>query len=307
MCTSPLPARRNGGQIEFLGRAADHRFRDGAKAPLQIPCGQCAECRLKRSREWAIRVMHEASLHDSNLFLTLTYDDKHLESPSLDYSHFQRFMKRLRKYCFERAIPSPRFFCAGEYGETNPVTKEKDGGLYRPHWHCILFGVSFDDARPLLLLQDNGLSYSPTLNRLWGYGNVVIGEVTFESASYVSRYAMKKVNGDLAKAHYTVITEDGEIIEREPEMLHMSLKPAIGRRWFERHGKQVYAFDHVVARGKPMQPPRYYDKLLPEVVRGMVAREREKAGASRRKDHTDDRNNVRDVVVRAGLKTFERD
>ena len=38
-----------------------------------LPCGSCVSCRLAYSRSWAIRCMHEASLHDRNCFLTLTY------------------------------------------------------------------------------------------------------------------------------------------------------------------------------------------------------------------------------------------
>lgn len=304
MCTSPIPARRVNGQIEFLGRSKDHRFRDGEKAQLQIPCGQCAECRLKRSREWAVRCMHEASLHDYNCFLTLTYADEHLSSPSLKYKDFSDFIKRLRWY-----RPNQKFlyFAAGEYGETNPLTGIKDGGLYRPHFHAILFGVDFPDKRPARLIGKSDLFYSDELDRIWSFGNCTIGSVEFESCAYVARYAMKKVTGDLAKAHYTIVTPDGEVIEREPEMLHMSKRPAIGRAWFEKFGHQTYTHDSVVVRGKEMQPPRYYDKLLPKVIQGMIADNREKSGMSRRQDHTDARNNIRDVVVRAGLDTFNRE
>ena len=30
---------------------------------VKLPRGQCVGCRLERSRQWAIRCMHEASLH----------------------------------------------------------------------------------------------------------------------------------------------------------------------------------------------------------------------------------------------------
>jgi len=33
-------------------------------------------------------------------------------------------------------------------------------------------------------------------------GHCEIGALTFESAAYVARYIMKKVNGDLAAEHY---------------------------------------------------------------------------------------------------------
>jgi len=306
MCTSPIPARRVGGQIEFLGRSEMGRFFSNKAATLQIPCGQCAECRLKRSREWAIRCVHEASLYKSNCFLTLTYRDGRLDNhdKSLHYSDFSSFLKRLRARFPEDKIT---FICCGEYGETNPVTKVVDGGLYRAHFHAILFNFNFPDRKPVKLLDGGELYTSELLDGLWRHGNCRIGEVTFESASYVARYAMKKITGDLAKSHYTLITDDGEMIERTPELLVMSKRPAIGRLWFEKYGKHVYAFDRVIARGHAMQPPRYYDKLLPKVIRGMISDERMIKGGKRREDHTDMRNNVRKVVVEAGLKQFKRD
>jgi len=303
MCTSPLPARRVNGQIEFLGRAEKARFFSAAAATLQIPCGQCAECRLKRSREWAVRCMHEASLHRFNCFLTLTYRDDE-RAVSLNYTDFQLFMKRLRARFPKDVI---RFFCCGEYGETNPATGVRDGGKYRAHFHAILFNFNFPDRVPCRMLGRADLHKSALLDELWRHGDCKIGEVTFESAAYVARYAMKKVTGDLAASVYTVVLPDGTMLEREPEMLVMSKRPAIGREWFQRFGKHVYVRDKVVARGKEMQPPRYYDKLLPEVVRGIVTRRRAELGDERKDDHTDDRNNVRDVVVRAGLNQYERD
>lgn len=311
VCTKPLPARRVGGALEFLGRSDKERFFFGSKSRLgdvlQIPCGQCAECRLKRSREWAVRCMHEASLHRDNCFLTLTYKDIDGKMPSgsisLNYVHFQSFVKRLRA-----RFPNDKilFFCCGEYGETNPATKVIDGGKYRAHFHAILFGFNFPDRVPLRLLDQSILHKSKLLDELWRHGECRIGEVTFESAAYVARYAMKKVTGDLAPAVYTIVTEDGEMIERVPEMLVMSKRPAIGRSWFEKFGRHIYYKDKVIARGQEMQPPRYYDKLLPDVVRGMVQEDRAKRGAVRALDHTDDRNNVRDVVVQAGMSQFNR-
>lgn len=303
MCTSPLPARRVGGQIEFLGRSESGRFFSNKAATLQIPCGQCAECRLKRSREWAVRCMHEASLHADNCFLTLTYRDDD-RAVSLCYDDFQLFMKRLRARFPKDCI---RFFCCGEYGETNPSTKVVDGGKYRAHFHCILFNFNFPDRVPVKLIDGGQLFKSKLLDELWRFGECRIGEVTFESASYVARYAMKKVTGDLAESVYTVVLPTGEIISRRPELLVMSKRPAIGRRWFEKYGKQVHAFDSVISRGMEMQPPRYYDKLLPPVVRQMVAQVRAETREFTRDDHTDDRNNVRDVVVRAGLSQFSKE
>lgn len=65
---------------------------------IQLPCGQCIGCRLEHSRQWAMRMMHEASLHEENCFLTLTYDEENIPPDhSLKVEHFQKFMKRLRR------------------------------------------------------------------------------------------------------------------------------------------------------------------------------------------------------------------
>ena len=311
MCTSPLPARRHpSGHIEFLGRSSMGRApfvfsKSGAPRSdlLQIPCGQCTECRLKRSREWAIRCMHEASLHRDNCFLTLTISEPD-KALSLNYDYFQAFMKRLRA-----RFPRERigFFCCGEYGETNPSTGIKDGGKYRAHFHAILFNFNFPDRVPCRLLDQSELFKSALCDELWRFGACRIGEVTFESAAYVARYAMKKVTGDLAEAAYTLVLPDGEIISRTPEMLVMSKRPAIGRRWFEKFGKTAVYRDSVIARGVETAMPRYYDKLLPRVVLSMLQRERSAEGGKRGLDHTDARDAVRDVVVKAKMGQFTRE
>ena len=65
---------------------------------LQLPCGQCRGCRLEKSRQWAIRCVHEAKMHEQNCFITLTYAPEHLpKNESLELRDFQLFMKRLRK------------------------------------------------------------------------------------------------------------------------------------------------------------------------------------------------------------------
>ena len=42
--------------------------------PVKVGCGKCSGCRLEHSRQWAVRIMHESKMHDTNCFLTLTYD-----------------------------------------------------------------------------------------------------------------------------------------------------------------------------------------------------------------------------------------
>ena len=67
-------------------------------AKIKVPCGQCIGCRLLKSVVWATRIMHEASLHTTNSFITLTYSDKYIpEDYSLNKQHFVKFIKRFRK------------------------------------------------------------------------------------------------------------------------------------------------------------------------------------------------------------------
>lgn len=221
-----------------------------ADRPVEVPCGQCVGCRLERSRQWAIRCVHEAACYEDNCFITLTFDNDHLPSSgSLDVRDFQLFMKRLRKK-FGNNI---RFYHCGEYGEKN----------MRPHYHACLFNFDFKDKELFKISRGNQLYISADLQELWPFGYSMIGDVTFESAAYVARYIMKKVNGDQAEDHYTRVDPDtGEVFELKPEYTTMSRRPGIGKPWFDKFGGDVYPDDFVVLRNKKMRPPRYYDFLI---------------------------------------------
>ena len=219
------------------------------RVPLVIPCGQCRGCRLERSRQWAVRCLHEAQLWPRNCFITLTYAPEFLPpNGSLVLSHFQKFMKRLRK----KYGANIRFFHCGEYGSK----------LQRPHYHACLFNFDFDDKK--LWKVKNGHKYyiSESLSDLWPYGWSTVGAVSFESAAYVARYILKKVNGDLAENHYSTVDSDGVVGSRLPEYVTMSRRPGIAAGWFEKYGSDVYPSDQVIVRGRACRPPRFYDNRL---------------------------------------------
>lgn len=109
--------------------------------PMKIPCGNCIGCRLERSRQWAIRCLHESSLYDDNCFITLTYNEENLPyGESLNKRDFQLFMKKLRKAIAPKKI---RFFACGEYGTNQDLTNLDTLG--RPHFHAIIFNHDFAD------------------------------------------------------------------------------------------------------------------------------------------------------------------
>jgi hypothetical protein len=184
-------------------------------------------------------------MHDENSFLTLTYSDSNLQSPRLDYGHFQRFLKRLR----ERTGVKLSYFVTGEYGE-----KTK-----RPHWHCIIFGWRPPDCVYLRSNDGGDLIYTSALvDDLWGYNDPEVkpnevGDVTFESAGYVARYAAKKlVHGD-----------DGH--DYEP-ISKKSTRPAIGVSWLKKYWTDVFNHGNceVMTKNGPVSSsiPRYYEKWL---------------------------------------------
>lgn len=254
----------------------------------KVDCGQCLGCRLERSRDWAVRCVHEAQLWPSNLFVTLTYSDSELPAGgSLVKRHFQLFMKRLRKEYPGRRIS---FFHCGEYGEVS----------FRPHYHALLFNVEFPDKVLWKRGAHGDLFVSSTLSRLWPHGFSSIGAVTFESAAYVARYVMKKVTGELASDYYG---------GRLPEYCTMSLRPAIGKRWFERYRNDCYPSDSLWVKGRLCKPPRYYDRLLSTVDEAQAHRvkgARESARLSGLAEATPARLRVRAEVKRAQVARLRR-
>lgn len=301
MCTSPLRAWRD----PLKGVSFAKTSHSGEE--LELPCGQCFECRFKRSRDWAIRCMHEAQLHEFNAFITLTYAPEHLPADqSLHYDHFQKFMKRLRK----RFVVPVRFYMCGEYGEN----------FGRPHFHACLFGVDFPDKKFLQQTKNGDRLYtSEILSKLWPFGLSSIGDVNFQSAAYVARYIMKKITGDAAFKHYNSVDADGVITSRTPEFTRMSLKPGIGAPWFDKFHSDVFPHDHVVVKGKPNSPPRYYLRMIKrnhlrdepnpglddydidEIQYARLVRMRDRAD-----DDTDDRRKARDVINQAKLNLLKR-
>ncbi|UDN67517.1 replication initiator protein [robinz microvirus RP_36] len=261
---------------------------------FEVPCGKCIGCKAVRGKEWAARCMHEAQMHEISSYVTLTYRDD--DQVGLFYGHYQEFMQRMREFC-----GWVRFFMCGEYG----------GKTRRPHYHAILFGVHFEDRIPWKKTGNDAMLYqSDILNALWGHGDCLIGNVTFETAEYIGRYAVKKITGDPAEEHYTVITRYGEMVQIEPEFAHMSLKPGIGATWFEKYKDEVMNWDEIVVKGRKIKPPRYYDKILSR-TEGFrweeIQYERYLESLRWRDDNTPERLKVRETIQQQKLDNKKRE
>ena len=265
---------------------------------VDMACGQCIGCRLEHSRQWATRCMHEAQLWEENSFITLTYRPENLPlHGTLVPHHFTDFMKRLRERLSPRTI---RYFQCGEYGER----------FTRPHHHAIIFNYGFPDR--ILYSQQNGQRYfeSRFLDDVWSFGRCIIGDVSFDSAGYVARYALKKRTGAQALDHYWKMDErTGELHQVEPEYATMSRRPGIGAKWLEKFKTDVYPRDEVLTRGVLCKPPRFYDSLYEEDNPEEMERikiQRAQGAMSRKEDHTDERLVTRYTVKLAQTRQLKR-
>ena len=251
---------------------------------MDVGCGQCLGCRLDRSYMWAVRIIHEASLHEcigGNCFITLTYrdrrecDDEQLANGyhvpddwSLNKKHWQKFMKRLRKHFSPQKI---RFFMCGEYGNRckHSIDLERVGcpmcNVGRPHFHACLFNCDFPDLVAYGSADDGRLRYtSKILESIWKYGFVDVGELNYDSAAYTARYILKKVNGLKADDHYTQTDMDGVLTYVSPEFCLMSRRPGIGKEWFDLYAGDVFPADETPVPGKGVikSVPRFYEELF---------------------------------------------
>lgn len=267
---------------------------------LTVPCGQCLGCRIDRSREWALRCVHESRFHKQNSFITLTYDDEHLPiDGSLDKTHLQKFFKRLRK-----KLGQFRYFSCGEYGDTSS----------RPHYHAIIFGVDFSEDRQQVSKnkQGNILYSSETLSQAWGMGNCWIGNFTYQTAAYTARYVMKKQIGKNGSDHpnYSRLNVNtGELIQVAREFACMSMRPGLGSAWYDKFKSDAFPSDFLVHEGKKHPVPRFYVNKLKEgnsYEFDLIAKKRKKAREENSANSTTDRLRVRHEVKKSQLSKLTR-
>ncbi len=282
---------------------------DGETTQVNLPCRKCVGCGESIARDWSVRCFHEALLHTEKWFdavarittsvpksciVTLTYNDEHLlHDRCLDHSVIQRFLKRIRirrSRAHARAKrpgkpPPLRYFGCGEYG----------GKTFRPHYHFIIYGESFDD-RYHLTDRGKDLAGSFTLDELWSQcpcqeepcrklaptniGRATVDSFTFAGASYVAGYVAKKSVTEgihLGPIKETVSNGTTRFIPIAPEYRRMSTHPGLGAKWILKPENlaQVYSEDSVRIGPWRFHPPKYYDTLLqkeaPRLVGDIIA------------------------------------
>lgn len=287
-------------QIKYL--AESKLERKDYKSYEIIPCGKCIGCYLEKARDKAVQLslekMNPEYKDDEVWFITLTYEDELLpihtykeeesgreySGASVEIKDLQNWIKRLRINHPDKNI---RYLASREYGSTT----------LRPHYHIIIFGLPLD--RELFVRVGNNangdaLWTTPELDniqskdcwsvkrplgdraaKLYRAGNVIIGEVTFQSISYVARYTLKKANKDINSEWW--YKSQGLDIEG------ICQSQDLGKWYYDLHKHEIYKNDFVPVLGKNgnfSKPPKSFDRLykaeFPEEYKKIVERRKEK-------------------------------
>lgn len=196
---------------------------------ILAPCGRCPACLIRRQNEWAFRILMETQNAESSFFLTLTYDDAHLEFtengvPTLNKDTLRLFFRYLRRKFNSEEV---RFFACGEYGDQ----------FDRPHYHAICF---FKHT-----LKEDQLDN--IISKLWTKGFYSI--FPFNSvamAKYVAKYSVKQfgIDYDDKVPPFAMMSKGiGKIFMTEQNQNLMRIN------------KDFVVYDH---QGNPYALPRYY-------------------------------------------------
>lgn len=134
-----------------------------------FPCGKCPKCLARRASSWSFRLMQQDKHSDSSLFITLTYDTKHVPITEAGYMSLRKrdvqlFFKRLRKLQNGNQRSPIKYYVCGEYG----------GRTERPHYHALIFNSQVEKISPA-----------------WDLGNVHYGTVEGASVGYTLKYMQK--------------------------------------------------------------------------------------------------------------------
>lgn len=230
----------------------------------KFPCRKCLGCRIDKTKDDSVRAVHHDSMFKQSSFITLTYAPFSLPSGgSLDPEDWDKFVFRFRAFLRKYHSRKVQFLMCGEYGEN----------LSRPHYHALVFGWdfrkptkshAFDYPGRYLWKKSNGFSLyrSDLLEHCWMHGQCLVGDVTRESAAYVSRYVMKKLYGPEADDHYRGINEYGEEVQKVREFMRYPSRPALGASWLKKFSGDILSKNYVTLEGKEYRTPPYYSRKL---------------------------------------------
>lgn len=223
MCLSPSRAYQPIERDHYTGTRPVSFTPIKGGEQIELPCGKCTECRKQQRLMWALRCQHEASMHDRNAMLTLTYNERTCPD-GLQPRDMQLVIKRLRHH-----YGKLRYFYCGEYGDRT----------HRPHYHALIFGEDFLAGA---VDFDASNKVNPIVTEIWGNGHVLVSPVTTESICYVAGYVNKKMAD-------------------EDTFVQMSRRPGIGHGWLDKYSDDLRRGYAVLGNRQVAIPKRYISWL----------------------------------------------
>lgn len=193
MCLNPIKLYNPSKKISLLG---------GQRYVIEVPCGDCAECREAKRSDLYFRTFYECEYTWSKngfvYFDTLTYNDANLphisdfitridKGSQLDFSCFNRedfrlFMVRLRRQLEYHGFDvknNLKYFVSSEYGSDKEYVDDNGRlrkGTQRPHYHVLFFVTGDIDV----------ITFSQYVNKCWQKGNT--DGVDYKGATYVTEH-----------------------------------------------------------------------------------------------------------------------
>lgn len=225
---------------------------------VQVPCGNCIECRKQKASEWRVRLAEEIECHKYNYFVTLTF------SP-----------EQLKALC-EKTHMGECNYLAG-YATRHMLERwRKTYKKSLKHWLITELGHESTERIHMhgLILSDEELHFKEIERKkdgmmaewqYWKYGNIFVGDyVNMKTVNYIVKY-INKLDTDHPTFH-------GQIFA----------SPGIGKAWIERHkDDNTYRYkpgssrtDYTLNTGNRVKLPTYYkNKLYNEEERELIWRE----------------------------------
>lgn len=194
---------------------------------VSIPCGHCKYCLKRKRNDWRLRLLHEHTIHNKVLFITLSISPKHYDSFKNNPAPFiRRFLDNLRKkrHLFPNKSIKHWFITEGGFTEYDE---------HRFHFHGFLFGVTKKD-----------LTYRE-IRSCWSYGHSWVIQSSPRICNYTTKYITKE-----SDCPQSIFTSSG------------IGKCAVDKLVFDPH---TYSFqNYFFAPNRPhyYPLPRYYKYLL---------------------------------------------
>lgn len=224
-----LPNKNNNGTPPEL--------KDPRTKYVPIGCGKCFECLKQKSRNWQVRLHEElrsSDMENNSLFVTLSFSDKsliELEKYIInnDIKTKKKLAKKLKKQFNEKKYtPISGYYLDNKIAKTAiRLFLERWRSQYKKsvkHWFVTELGQNNTERLHLhgFLWTNKNLK---TIEKIWKYGNVFIGDFVNEiSINYMIKYVNKI---DPKHKYYTPI---------------ILTSPGIGKGYLDRHDSTLNKF-----------------------------------------------------------------